>query len=431
MKYSASKKPLVCMQTQSTCYKGTSKMTVKGVLWHSTGANNPNLKRYVQPSDVKPASDTYTKAEWLKILGTNNNKNDMNHIKREMGVNGWIGKLANGSVAAIQLMPWDYKPWGCGSGPKGSCNNGWIQFEICEDGLADKTYFNAIYKEACELTAYLCLTYKIDPKGTTTVNGVKVPNILCHADSHKLGFGSNHGDIYHWFKKHGKTMDDVRNDVAKLIADAKKPAATPAKPAKKEEPKAEAQYYVRKSWVDAKSQVGAYASLENAKKAAEAAGKDYEVYSKTGALLYPTFTAESEDFKVGDQVKLTSDAKWSTGAKIPAWVKSKKLYVRQVRENGIIAVSTLKTGAITGTIRPQYLDKVSNTVSTTKKPNFKSYLVIITATSLNVRNGAGTRYKVNTTVKKGQVFTIIDAKNGWGKLKSGAGWIDLSYTKKI
>ena len=161
MKYSASKKPLVCMQTQSTCYKGTSKMTVKGVLWHSTGANNPNLKRYVQPSDVKPASDTYTKAEWLKILGTNNNKNDMNHIKREMGVNGWIGKLANGSVAAIQLMPWDYKPWGCGSGPKGSCNNGWIQFEICEDGLTDKTYFNAIYKEACELTAYLCLTYKI------------------------------------------------------------------------------------------------------------------------------------------------------------------------------------------------------------------------------------------------------------------------------
>ena len=47
MKYSESNKPLVCMMTQSTCYKGTSKMAVKGVLWHSTGANNPNLKRYV------------------------------------------------------------------------------------------------------------------------------------------------------------------------------------------------------------------------------------------------------------------------------------------------------------------------------------------------------------------------------------------------
>jgi hypothetical protein len=47
MKYSSSKPPLVCMQTNSTCYKSTSKMSVKGVLWHSTGANNPNLKRYV------------------------------------------------------------------------------------------------------------------------------------------------------------------------------------------------------------------------------------------------------------------------------------------------------------------------------------------------------------------------------------------------
>jgi len=47
MKYSSTKKPLKCMQTNSTCYKGTSKMTIKGILWHSTGANNPTLRRYV------------------------------------------------------------------------------------------------------------------------------------------------------------------------------------------------------------------------------------------------------------------------------------------------------------------------------------------------------------------------------------------------
>ena len=103
MKYSASNKPLVCMQTQSTCYKGTSNMTVKGVLWHSTGANNPNLKRYVQPSDTKPAADTYSKDEWLKLLGTNTNKNDWNHIERYAGMNAWIGKLANGTVTTVQL----------------------------------------------------------------------------------------------------------------------------------------------------------------------------------------------------------------------------------------------------------------------------------------------------------------------------------------
>lgn len=222
MKYSASNKPLVCMQTQSTCYKGTRKMEVKGVLWHSTGANNPNLKRYVQPSDTKPVEDSYTKDQWLAILGKNQYSNDWNHIEHQAGLNCWIGKLADGTVTTVQTLPWDYRPWGCGSGSKGSCNSGWMQFEICEDNLTNKDYFEAAYKEACELTAYYCKMYNIDPKGTVTHSGVTVPTILCHYDSYKLGLGSNHGDIYHWFKKYGKTMDNVREDVAKLLAEDKK-----------------------------------------------------------------------------------------------------------------------------------------------------------------------------------------------------------------
>lgn len=205
------------MQTQSTCYKGTKKFTPVGILWHSTGANNPTLKRYIQPSDTKPAADTYSKAKWLEVLGTNTNKNDWNHITREAGLNCWIGKLANGTVTTVQTMPWDYRPWGCGSGSKGSCNNGWIQFEICEDSLTDATYFNKVYKEACEITAYLCQLYNINPNGTVTVNGVKVPTITCHQDAHKLGFGSNHSDVNHWFPKHGKSMATARADVAALL----------------------------------------------------------------------------------------------------------------------------------------------------------------------------------------------------------------------
>ena len=58
------------------------------------------------------------------------------------------------------------------------------------------------------------------------------------------------------------------------------------------------------------------------------------------------------------------------------------------------------------------------------------YLVKITADTLNVRAGAGTNYKINTRVKKNEVYTIIQEQNGWGKLKSGAGWISLNYTKK-
>lgn len=60
-----------------------------------------------------------------------------------------------------------------------------------------------------------------------------------------------------------------------------------------------------------------------------------------------------------------------------------------------------------------------------------SYRVKINTAVLNVRKGPGTDYGVATTVKKGDVYTIVADSNGWGKLKSGAGWIKLSYTIKV
>ena len=204
--------PIVCMQTNSTCYKNTELMNPVGVLWHSTGANNPTLKRYVQPLE----SDVNYNA-LINLIGKNPNLNDYNHASYQSGLNAWIGKLTNGSVATIQSMPRNYAPWGCGSGRKGSCNNGWIQFEICEDNLNDLAYFNRVFEEGCQLTAYLCHLYKIDPRGVVTKNGIKIPTILCHADAYKLGMGSNHGDVLHWFAKYGKTMEDVRARVSEIL----------------------------------------------------------------------------------------------------------------------------------------------------------------------------------------------------------------------
>lgn len=270
MKYNLNNKPLICIQTQSTCYKQTQKMTIKGVLWHSTGANNPNIKRYIQPSEIRPKEDSYARDMWLSVLGKNTYKNDWNHINHKAGVNAWIGTLADGSVATVQTMPWNFRPWGCGAGKKGSCNDGWIQIEICEDSLANKDYFNKVYKEACELTAYLCKLYDLDPKSTVIHNGINVPVILCHQDSYKLGLGSNHKDVYHWFSKYGKDMDTVRVDVASLLneADIKK------------------LYRIRKSKNDVKSQVGAYYSLANAKVACKKAGAGYKVFDWNWSVVY-------------------------------------------------------------------------------------------------------------------------------------------------
>lgn len=84
---------------------------------------------------------------------------------------------------------------------------------------------------------------------------------------------------------------------------------------------------------------------------------------------------------------------------------------------------------------PYIVKEVNKRLAANDKPATTSFTVKITVDELNVRAGAGTGYKVKSTVKKGEVFTIIQEKTvagkQWGKLKSGAGWICLTgYTAK-
>ena len=62
---------------------------------------------------------------------------------------------------------------------------------------------------------------------------------------------------------------------------------------------------------------------------------------------------------------------------------------------------------------------------------FKSYRVKVTADALNIRAGAGTQYKINGCIIDNGVYTIVDEQNGFGLLKSKAGWICLKYTERI
>lgn len=71
------------------------------------------------------------------------------------------------------------------------------------------------------------------------------------------------------------------------------------------------------------------------------------------------------------------------------------------------------------------------------KTSFKPYRVKIDINNLNIRKGPGTNYnKTGQFTGKG-IFTITaeskgkGSAKGWGKLKSGQGWISLDFTKKI
>ena len=204
--------------TKNECYITGRTIKPKGVMVHSTGANNPNVSRYV-PGDAemgcsgRPRWNTYhaggedTKAHAFVLDPVEK------HCKTCGGdqkcVHAFIGKFADGGIGTVQTLPWNWRGWHSG----GSSNDTHIGFEICEDGLTDPVYFKAAYQEAVELTAWLCKQYGLDP----LEDGV----VICHQEGYRRGVASNHADVLHWFPKLGKSMDDFRQDVAEAIKQGK------------------------------------------------------------------------------------------------------------------------------------------------------------------------------------------------------------------
>lgn len=59
------------------------------------------------------------------------------------------------------------------------------------------------------------------------------------------------------------------------------------------------------------------------------------------------------------------------------------------------------------------------------------YRVRVTDDSLNYRRGPGVSYDILGSIEDRGVYTIIEEKDGWGKLKSKVGWINLNYTERV
>ena len=125
-------------------------------------------------------------------------------------------------------------------------------------------------------------------------------------------------------------------------------------------------YRVRKNWGDVASQLGAYSVFDNAKAMADK-HPGYKIYDWNGKQMYPEVMLET-------------------------------------------------AGGMSNVDCP--------------------FTVKVSVPDLNIRKGAGT-----DTAKTGKftgvgVFTIVEVKNGkdaakgWGKLKSGAGWINLDFGKR-
>lgn len=246
-----------------------------GIIVHSTGANNPWLKRYVNDPEH---------------CGTNIYGNHWDNPGVQVCVHAFIGKDINGNIGIAQLLPWEFSAWGVGSGTNGSFNYSprHIQFEICEDALTDETYFIAAFDAAAELCAYLCRLYNMEPD-----------DVISHAEAFRAGYGSNHADPEHWLKRHGKNMNWFRALVA----------------SKTVEPKADSPeqiYRVGTGWADGRcvGQIGAYKNIGFAR---DACPDGYKVFDSSGAVVY------SRVIEVGSDVEVLEPIVFGTGKRFKAY----------------------------------------------------------------------------------------------------------------
>lgn len=144
----------------------------------------------------------------------------MNDRAAGWGVNALLGDFHKGEGRIILTLNMNTRPWGCGSGSKGSWNNSRIQWEICEpaghtysggemvgyDAEKNAGYFERMWKMLVAWNVYCVVKL-----------GYPVSAICDHAEAYRAGYGSNHGDLGHWLPKHGKSMSALRAEVQAIL----------------------------------------------------------------------------------------------------------------------------------------------------------------------------------------------------------------------
>ena len=182
---------------KNPCYTAGKKIKVKGLMLHSVGCPQPKASVFINSWN----KETFDSA----------------------CVHGFI----DGNDGTVyQTLPWDHRGWHGG----GSSNDTHIGVEMCEpacikytggatftcsDTATAKAVVKRTYEAAVELFAMLCTKFDLDP----LADGV----IVSHAEGHKRGIASNHGDPEHLWRQlnTGYTMDGFRKEVkdAMSVAD--------------------------------------------------------------------------------------------------------------------------------------------------------------------------------------------------------------------
>ena len=132
----------------------------------------------------------------------------------------------------------------------------------------------------------------------------------------------------------------------------------------------------------------------------------------------------SSGFIVGEKVRVKESAtQYATGQALAWFVKGSIYEVTKVAGDKLL---------LSDIISWVWVDDVEQVSANTVVATTQSFLVEIICDELNIRQKADFNSKIVGTVKRGEVYTIIQEENGLGKLKSGVGYISMNskYIKK-
>lgn len=141
-------------------------------------------------------------------------------------------------------------------------------------------------------------------------------------------------------------------------------------------------------------------------------------------LNKPAQSTQASRIVVGDKVKVkTTTTHYATGQSMASFVKGSTYEVTRIDGNRLLLSD------IVSWVWDYDVERIGSTIQSNSD---NSFLVEIICDSLNIRQQADFNSKVVGTVKRGEVFTIVEEKNGLGKLKSGVGYISMNtkYVKR-
>ncbi len=418
--------------TQSDCYLSGRTINVKGLMLHSVGCPQPKAQPFIN--------------NWNKP-----------------GVKACVHAIIEPDGDVYQLLPWDHRGWHAG----GNANNTHIGVEMCEPDCIRYTRGAAFtcsdvnharevvrktYEVAVELFAKLCTEYRLNP----LEDGV----IISHREGHRRNIASNHGDPEHLWMGLGLpyTMDTFRKDVHEKMG-TKMEDTTDCNPEKH-------------IWDFLLSKIGneygvaglmgnLYAeSGLNPKNLQNTYNKKLNISDEEYTMLvdggnYPDFITDKAGYGLAQwtyytrKQNLLNYAK-QKGTSIGNLDMQLEFLLQELSGYGNVYqtlihaknVAEAAVAVLTGYEKPanqriQYGQLFYDKYASDTIKHHVPFKVRVEIDDLNIRTGAGTNYAKTGKCTGIGVFTIVEvqdgkgAKIGWGKLKSGQGWISLDYATRI